>query len=289
MIYNRIPKCGSTTIQEYIDKTVKVSKGKVGHWSADREFWYKEYDLDVEMRKKMYAQVKRYKDRVGDSGTLVVDGHWWWHKMEKRFKKSSIGYFQMVRECEDRVGSAITYALFNSLAAREANSKHRKNDYLSYALNTTVVGGDVRPCLNSLDCLNNSVISRQMYDGFMAKFFCGKNCEKENTLLDGALSRIHNAENGYDAIGVMEYMQDSLLMFQCAFPTVFHNSASSYGRRPIRDRVSKKVKEPDALTQFEHNACHPTDSTLYDETKRIFLERTQFIKQNWGMCCRGYI
>lgn len=288
IVYNRIPKCGSSTIQAFVDASVRNSDGRITAWHAGRDYWYRSFDTDDGARKRLYKVIRKLFMKF-PNGTLVVDGHWNWHTVKQRSRK--VGYMQMVRECEDRAQSSLTYSLFDSENARLAKSNGDWDRYLSKILKSNITHGKFQVCLKSAECLKKSTLRHQIHDGFMAKFFCAQNCMAQvgQSLLNGAIDRVAQPRIGYDVVGVLELMKESLEMYQCAFPSIFDDAGQHYASDPLHARVSKKPKQlPDALEEFEADACHPTDAALYEATKTIFLDRYEYMKQNWGKCCRGH-
>lgn len=295
LVYNRIPKCGSSTVQRAVNIIESHSFGRLSYVAFNSSYWGHNYDEDDVAQAHLYEKLQADIMSTPNT-TMVIDGHWPWHTIPQ-FDERKVGYFQMTRKCEDRALSSIKYSLFSSREARVAKQFKYSEKYLSKVLNTNLTDAQesVDACLNSKECLENSMLMQpnnpySVVGGLMAKYHCGAKCvaEHEGSILKGSLNKVANPAHGYTIVGLMENMQDSFRLFQCAFPTAFRAAEKLYRTNAhlfhVRPSVEHNVTL--AMDMLIHGACTSIDAPLYDETKRIFDKRMAYINKYPHRCCR---
>lgn len=294
LIYNRIPKCGSSTIQQLLKD---AHDDAVVSFATHEQLWGKDYDQDTPARGELYAAMQAHLTSTSVNITTIMDGHWPWHTFSPVHDRR-VEYFQMVRSCEDRARSFILYSLFSSKAATEAKLQNKTDDYLGKLLNCTITNGEIDQCFRSEECMRNSLFMQtgskyHLHDGLMAKYFCGQNCiEQHNrSLYDGAYQTMVNPLHGFTVVGLMEHMHKSLSMLECAFPTAFKHAAARYARDKIKYHIRRSMRHPATapVNNLARQACFPIDSKLIAQTETIFWRRYNYMTRHRTNCCRASV
>ena len=98
ILYNRLAKCGSTTMK-MLFTTLSEQNGQFVSHSVDKVFW-RDLDIDKDLRTKFLAEVN---DIMAESEKLVVDGHWFHTQFSStELKGVSFENIQLLRECKSR-------------------------------------------------------------------------------------------------------------------------------------------------------------------------------------------
>lgn len=285
LVYNRIPKCASSTIRAVLNEVESLYQNSV-HFDTAKNYYFEDYDRDTDAKKRMHKMLEKKIKMTPKDKVLVIGGHWFQHKIPK-FDERRVEYMQMTRDCEDRAKSNLLFILQTSSYALKAAKANNTDAYLSDALNTTIVHGNIGDCLNSLACLQNSKFWRHPSDGFMSKFFCGWKCVHENDedLATGAFNYMSDPLE-FSAVGVLEYMTETLEMLECSYPTAFRGASERYAKNKTHKLPGLPANTTSAMSIFQDHTCRDIDAPLYEKTKKLFLRRYAEMKKDPSACCR---
>ena len=221
VIYNRIPKCGSTTMQvlfnlhinpetkltqnvvpqslldefsrdgsqpEFIAKRqdyIAFSKNKPAiTFHTGNHFWVSMED-NIARRHEFVNKINEIMKELNPTKkkTLFVDGHW--HqtkfKVNKELHGYSSEYVQLIRNCQDREESAFFFFMYNVKPGSEMQKLSNRGREI-YHLKSDK---PVKDCIADYQCLKNSekfdIIDQR--NGYQsAGYLCGKRCSEDNGL-----------------------------------------------------------------------------------------------------------
>ncbi|CAM1295130.1 Uncharacterised protein g1200 [Pycnogonum litorale] len=231
LIYNRIPKCGSTTFNLLL-KSLSQRNG-YRHFSSNV---YHKRRLTIGDQEQFVRKLKSMEE------PLSVDRHLYFVNFTK-FNETSPIYMNVVRDPMDRLISSFYYV-------RKSSLKKSKND------------PKLRPSQSWLDLTYDQCVRRflkecQVTPGkvttqkSMVPFFCG---HAEMCSVVGnrwALEKAkYNIEHYFAVVGVLEDMEKTLAVLENYVPLFFSGALKMYNKRNLHGNankrkvpVSRRVKE----------------------------------------------
>jgi len=283
ILYNRLAKCGSTTIK-MLFSTLSSKNNFVSH-SVDKIYW-RDLDLDKKLRTNFLTEIN---DIMSSNDKLVVDGHWFHTEFSNNeLKGVSFENIQLLRECKSRKHSKFFYGLFDSSDAVHAKSlgdkayEKFKHEYIRSDIS-------VNACLKDYDCIKGT----RKFDrsDLEIRALCGSTCKDLNLGddINGAYKNTHDP-NSFTIIGSLEKFPEFLEMLECAYPTILENIKDLY----VKDQTHgmegshNSVYSP-AMTKILNEACDPSFNgyvDLYDNLIKLFDDRYKYMVENRNSCCR---
>jgi hypothetical protein len=214
LLYNRIPKCGSTTMQQLFLKLSQRNSFSV--WQTNRDYWV---DFDDENNKSIRSKfVNVIKAKARNKNGVVVDGHWWQTSFKPSdFNDHLVEDIQLFRECVSRRHSYFYYSLYDSVAAKKALAQNDLPGHLKTVLKTDTP----KKCLHDYDCLTKAQLSVFYRRPIELKYVCGSMCTSLNNGVNeyGALYNLRNPGR-FTVSGTLEKFSEFIEMLECAYPNL---------------------------------------------------------------------
>lgn len=205
LIYNRIGKCGSTTIEKIIDYIVsKYDEYKF--YRVPERYWGIDLDKNVDLRNDF---IKSIRNQNKYQSKLFVSGHLHHTKYNPKDFSSrndfNIQHMNILRNCPERRKSHFLFTTFDSPMAHRAiasNPKLSKEQVYMKILNSNISSDQ---CIQSRECLLNSQ-SSSLTDTYI-DYFCASKCTSmHKSHIDGALYNELNPRE-YILMGILEYFK----------------------------------------------------------------------------------
>lgn len=306
IMYNRIPKSGSSTMLQLIEQLRIRNNYEVINTSP--EYWGVNYDTSKEGINKLRQLIEKRmiyeKSKTKTPTKLVIDGHW--HQFNFSSNKNAnppinIEYIQTTRECASRRKSEILYSLYDCRVAKayQRQSQSTLENYqfrhlnISTEINTRNNVTNISQCFQSYECLINSpLVNTDIHDTEMG-FLCGHKCSlRHTTPLKGAISNIHNPAV-FTVVGILENFDEYMDMLECAYPGYFAGISSLYnkGKEIVAANVGSNHSDLNmsTLQSILHDSCSETKSeyaNVYKDIIKTWRNRYLFMKRNRNNCCR---
>ena len=123
IIYPRIPKSGSSTIQSLVDQLL-VLNNSTFHWETPTQFWI-DLDKDPDLKHSFITQIKQYRDNYRKP--VIVDGHFKQTLFEPHdLHARRVEYISLARECGPRLQSHFFYDLYDGSIATLARAEGKE-------------------------------------------------------------------------------------------------------------------------------------------------------------------
>jgi hypothetical protein len=326
LLYPRMPKCGSSTLEELISTLAKVN-----NFTAIRsppQLW-KNFDINTTARSEFInlvnASIQKHKQRV------VIDGHFEQITFEphemlafnyNRLKNGAINKhrrhvesMQFVRDCVNRSTSLFFYELFDSSAGQQAKASGTVKEHILQSLHIPLKSKAAETfrfeeCLEDYHCVRGYPFEAYNRNGLPQ--VCGTECIKQVTAhtqpsdeakqgskhdptksiqVKGAIfNAIH--PDFFTVIGTLDYMDEYFEMLECAYPTIFRGITDYYRNEHVHVKTgsaSIHYHHSDALMKVVTESCEPTTSDagyFYEKLLPYFRSRYQYMKANRERCCR---
>jgi hypothetical protein len=226
LLYNRVRKCGSSTMQYLYRQLAKENKFLT--FTLERMFWT---DLDASenshIRDKavhLINEQRRENHRSTGNPRIVVDGHFWQTEFEYDTFHHKYEYTQLIRDCHGRRKSAFYYLLYDSVAAYRAKKSNNSTAYHKHILRTD----DPVHCLQHEKCLRNT--GNELFSTNIPielRHICGSKCNKGYEEPNKSLLRVLEPSK-LTVLGLLENMTAYLEMLECAYPSFLHNISDKY-------------------------------------------------------------
>ena len=260
VFYNRIPKCGSSTMQGLFRKIAHYqhsTKSNSSHLknvkaaSTTRPLWSNQPSpqLQQDLYQFVNSQFTSSKNNL-----LVFDGHisfFPFNTSSIRLNSqvtNALEFTNVIRQCESRQQSGFFYTLYESVGARKAERKKQTSSYLLETLGLDK-SENLTQCLRNESCLLKSnklnpsskarIISTFMGD-CSRKGGCserqsqqqkkeeqkGKNGKEINIEMvtqrevASVLNNVKANSGVYKTFGLIEYLTQYLEMLECVYPSM---------------------------------------------------------------------
>jgi hypothetical protein len=224
LLYNRLPKCGSSTMQYLFQKLSKQNKFIT--LSVNNTFWTDlESDKNKHLRKKFIHQIneKRKDGKFQLGKRIIVDGHWLQTEFKYKNFHQPFEYIQLIRECHSRRRSFFYYSLYDSYASRHAKINNMSWEHLQHVLHSN----DPDSCLNDTSCLLKSGNHAFTKNPIELKHICGTKCNMKQNEPNKSLMRLID-HNRLTVLGILEKMNEFIEMLECAYPNFLRGIGSIY-------------------------------------------------------------
>ncbi|CAH1788729.1 unnamed protein product [Owenia fusiformis] len=221
LIYNRLPKCGSTTMLLLI--TLLQEKN---HFIYQTSGAYHNYTFSETKEFEFVHQITTIrKPVVFDKHTYFVD-----------FSKYGLPmplYMNMIR---DPVDQAVSMFYYN-----RRHSVNMQTRYTAEELNMTL-----EECIDQhSDDLTHCDITHDMY----TLWFCGNSDECSNNRTYAMQRARMNIEKNYTFVGLTEYFDESIIMIEKVIPRFFKGAAPLYQQHK---KTMMKSKRTNKIQPSEH-------------------------------------
>lgn len=280
IVYNRMPKAGSSTMQILYSSLSKTNN--FTRWETPPSFWGQinvtQFERDVIL----------YLNTI-DQRQLVIDGHWFQRKFNSTLLNRNIEYVQLIRDSKSWIKSWIFYTTFNSLAAFKARENNSFDEYIKQKLNLN--HSNYHLCFEDYNCLRNANI------GFdpdsLVPYVCGESCSElinnsNSSSSSQAMLPTLNNPDAFVSIGVLSHLEKYLHVLECAYPNVLKGILDLFLSERTHANISSKLNNTKALLDFVNGISSRAVSynKMYDDVENILLDQYEYLKQNKDTCCR---
>ncbi|XP_054169239.1 uronyl 2-sulfotransferase-like, partial [Oppia nitens] len=211
LIYNRVPKCGSTTLI-----TLLENLSKLNHFKHYNSKIYNKRLLNFKQQKIFINELMQY------SAPFSYDRHIYFINFELYNVSNIPIYINIIREPVERVISSYYYRRFVALKSMTNNltDKSKPSDYwFNKSFEKCVFNKDSECDINA----NNSFIMS------LLPYFCGQHRKCLDVNSKWALEAAkHNIEKHYKVVGILEYFNVTLKVLQHIIPQFFEGVLNSY-------------------------------------------------------------
>ncbi len=233
ILYNRMAKCGSTTMENLFRVIASSKRSKLHSWSAPKAYWV-DLDNSTTIRNNFIKAVNSKSTNM----SFIVDGHWEQYDFSRNsFGNKSFENIQLVRDCVARRRSMFFYSIYNSRAMtalkRKLNSSEFENAQ-KLRLNTD----NLESCFNNYQCLTKpGAIERFSASDAELKMLCGSECKRRNlgNQSRGALANARDPKV-FTVIGSLSRFSEFLEMLECAYPRGLRGIRSIYDRHEVSSK-----------------------------------------------------
>jgi len=254
LIYNRVPKCGSSTMEGVLRALSRRNNFTI-HFSQN----YGGQVLSPTKEEELAKQVTK----MGENGPVIFDRHFFTMEND-RHHEHNFEWINIVREPVSRLVSMFHYL---RKPARWASKKNRPPEsWFNKSLDACVLQGD-KEC--------------QVGFGFQSlqlSFFCGSNRQcVDPSSRSGLQMAKYNIETRYAVVGVMEEFQTSLEVLQEILPRWFRGAVKTKKGKAHRNSNSYEKPSNDTLRELEKRLA--LDIELYLFAKQRLLNVHESIKR----------
>ncbi|XP_055943057.1 heparan sulfate 2-O-sulfotransferase pipe-like [Argiope bruennichi] len=259
LFYNRVPKCGSTTLITLIRKL--AVKNNYIHFNSKI---YDRKNVGEEEQRRIVKQVK------STPSPCSFDRHVFFINFTK-FGQSPPIFINIIREPVERIISSFFY---RRMVARQNKTKVKPSAYwLNKKFEHCVLTPD--PECTFLEGHNYSVLQ--------LPYFCGQEPECQMLNDDGALQKAkQNIEKYYAVVGTLEDMNMTLQVLEAVLPHffrgayhVYHNLGVHRNQNLHKEHVKEEVKEVlRANLTAEYELYYFVQQRLYQQYQTL-VEETQ--------------
>ncbi|XP_023349650.1 uronyl 2-sulfotransferase [Eurytemora carolleeae] len=240
IIYNRVPKCASTSINNLIGKLSKLNRFGVQHSSV--------YHIKVTSFEENIKLASSFR-KISESGEKVVFDRHFYYVDWKRLGIQPI-LINMIREPVERVISQFYYlrskGRWNKLVERPARSWFEK---------------DLEVCVLNQDpeCQYDKVQELQI------TYFCGTEWECGDGQSWKALQKAkYNIEHEYSVVGILENFNASLAVLEAFIPGFFAGASKISERKRSSDHNSNPHPRPSSTVIQEIRIRLGNELELYN-------------------------
>lgn len=258
LFYNRVPKCGSTTLYTLIRKLSSMHRY--------RHFNSKVYDrkiVDLDEQHRIVQLVK------STPPPCSFDRHVFFINFT-RFGERPPVYINIIREPVERIISSYFY---RRMVARQNKTKVRPSDYwLNKKFEHCVLTPDP-------EC---TFLEGQNYSVLQLPYFCGQEPQCQHLNDPWALARAkQNIEQYYAVVGTLEQMNVTLQVLETVLPQffggaykVYHSLGVHRNQNLHKERVKEEVKALlRANLTAEYELYHFVQQRLYRQYQFLVQER----------------
>lgn len=300
LLYNRLSKCGSTTMKMLFDK-MSEDNGVIS-FAVPKDYWHN-LDEDTNMRKSLINEINR-TIKKSKGAKVIADGHWFQTRFDSAvdFEGKTFENIQLLRECKSRRHSKFLYGLLDNHESKVRNEKGGKAAVDRYREDYLKSKVPLEECLKSYDCLKGS--TKFNHNDTEIIFLCGSQCladfkkgitpTKKLTapVYDVNIAADLNAHNPevFSVIGVLDYLGEYIEMLECAYPDMLRGIFTSYKRDQTHGKTGSAAEVyTDAMKKILIEACDPNWNgfvPLFDKIKDSMLRRYLYMKKYKSKCCR---
>ena len=258
LIFNRVPKCASSTMNELLQSLSQINNFEHNSW---RVFWYKQLTAADEMN--FLTQI--LEDKVDPSRSVAVDRHVYFIETTRDYhERRRVNWVNMVRDPVDRFVS-LFYYLRSEKRWEKLQESRPPQSWFDKDLSRCIMSGDLE-CQFSPE--NRHLKEQQL------TFFCGSAPECKVVGSRAALQKAkYNAEKYYSVIGVVSDLESSLSVMEHYLPKYFSGVSQIYRQMGISNlknagKDSKSLLHGSNKPQFKKNET-PNKKELSHEARAI--------------------
>ena len=256
LLFNRIPKCASTSIATLLFVNAERMKMRFLENPDGAYDWQDKNRTAVE--KLLISQFSREKPSRG----VVYAGHFYFSNFpyldEKRIPYE---YVCMIREPVDRVISSYVYYHYSNRA------------HIQQLRDSKIVVNE-----SMEDCLRHQTGGCET--NVMTRYFCGNNVYCKSGGIVALNQALVNLVRSFTVVGIVEDMKQSLQLFAHTLPRYFHQA----------DKMPPQVKEQNVNKEGEPirsslmtnetirekiRAANAADVILYEYARKLFRRRME--------------
>jgi hypothetical protein len=246
VIYNRIPKCGSTTMINLLRHHGKWSGRYYGFNDSPNMFMEKPFETNTSWT----SGWKGLREQIELAGTanhlpLLYMNHIYWTNFSEAGVQSPATYIQLIREPVGRVVSAFYYLMLGPRQEeRMLKSQHRAMNLLSLDHPPTI-NEYVTIIANSLTdpmvCMSGTLQS-ETKGNLMTRYFCGFDPVCADICSPEAFERAkYILSTQYTWVGILEDLETSLQQLERIGPDWFDGLVESYHNNSRTDQQKTRV------------------------------------------------
>jgi len=197
LIYNRVPKCSSTTMKFLMQKLQKHNKF---HAFFSTNYWRQQLRLKDE--RQLMKEIQKNRKRK-----YYYNRHFFMFDAEILNSTKAVNFMNMIRNPVDRVVSEFYFNRWNARWNVKFMKKKPPRKWFQKDFSECVLTNDPE-CQIGLD-----------YQFMQLTYFCGSHQQCSNSTNPRALQLAkYNLENRYSVVGVMEHWNVSLEVFEQYLP-----------------------------------------------------------------------
>jgi hypothetical protein len=289
IIYPRMPKCGSSTIDALFKELAK--RGQFTFVHTPRELWTN-YDMDEQYRKQFIASVRTNMHSYFSfkHKPVIVEGHFEKVIFDEETFDGPYESIQLMRDCPGRIKSMFFYQLFQCSDASRAIKEGRFKEYQMKKLNfrNGSKNFDFDRCFNDAACVRGFPFNE--YPWHAVQHVCGSTCAYETG--DEVKGAIYNAVHPehFAAFGTLNRLEEFLEQLECVYPTLLKDISKTYKKLQVHENSALKPRNATkAFNQVIAESCDVRTTSMgkiYHYLEPFFKSRYQFMKENKGRCCR---
>ena len=293
LLYNRLPKSGSSSMQYKFQQLSKLNK--VLTWSTTDDYWidFSHPNKSI-MRSRFVGNISSLRARYPFK-QIVVDGHW--NQISINEFDGEVEYFQLIRDCHSRRKSDYFFTLFDSVRATKAKREKKYLDEVLQLLNLDAMNRFIRrvppkdiifECTQDYNCLRKSKLITYSADVEL-RSMCGYECQRmhsysSNPILQGSISNMRNISS-FSIVGILEYFPQFLELLECMYPNFQNITRITNEKKKTSEKYNSFVI--DKLLNETCNASTNRYTQFYEEAKKTFLSRYNYAMEHSDECCRN--
>ncbi|GAX83132.1 hypothetical protein CEUSTIGMA_g10558.t1 [Chlamydomonas eustigma] len=276
VVYNRVPKTGSSSFQKYIDNLAGHLNFKAYHFGTPPWIACSEGSSPCKRKDRPYLryELSRLRDRIlkfSNGSDAVIDYHFAYINFGTQLPL----HINMVREPISRLISHYNYMRYGLQRRLEDTNLYIHkfgnltiDECLDLYLQCSCEGDCQSPY--GLNCTRS--LCSDLYSGFNSQmmYFCPVDspaCAAKNESSLQAAIRV--LEDKYDVVGVMEKLEDSMKLFQLVLPRYF-KGMPKLEHQHVRQAARKTSPRPSSIQKLR--VLNALDLQFYEHVAAL-LER----------------
>jgi len=253
LIYNRVPKCGSSTVEGVLKD---LSRRNNFSFHVSTNWWSQVLNPNEE------EQLVDQLTKMGENGPVIYDRHFFTLDIVRQ-QENNFEWINFVREPVSRMVSLYYYL---RKPARWNSKKNRPPEtWFEKSLDACVLEGDAE-CQAGFG-----------FQELQLSYFCGSNrqCMDPSSRTGLQLAK-YNIETRYAVVGVMEELQISLAVLEEILPGWFRGATKTKKGNAHRNSNSYEKPSNDTLRELEKRLS--LDIELYLFAKQRLLNMHESMK-----------
>ncbi|CAH1790901.1 unnamed protein product [Owenia fusiformis] len=253
VFYNRVPKCGSSTLEHILYYVSNVNNFRYSECGDYRHWRLNNNDYIAFIRSLTVL-----------SRPFVIDRHLFYVKCtdikndvastERERKLKEPIYINMVRDPVEQAISNYYYDRLDGMSRKNFSEKEKKKT-IEECLAGASSGQDLASC----------GLNMNLY----AQWFCGHSDDCLYNITYAVETAIYNIDSAYTFIGITEHFELSLKAFEKLLPRYFNGSVAKYQTRIRKKVTSNKVEPSPYIKGLLKQYLHPS-YIVYNHIKKKF-------------------
>ncbi|CAF1987599.1 unnamed protein product [Rotaria magnacalcarata] len=271
IIYNRVPKCGSTLMNTLLG--LVFNKSHTFRFIRSRD--YRNFRLSATDQLRLRQQILNYSRQV-NSTPIVYERHF--HFVDFGFEmNNNLFYINQLRDPLKRVLSSYDYTRHNcKIAGSDGPCALKNRSLINITIDTCVSTGDPSWCISEANGVPSAI-----------SFFCGQlsicdDTYKPITNYAALALAKSNIERYYPYVGLLEYIESSLELLEFSYPAIFRGISEFYqtyfkdkpvyrtpaeSRYPINNKTRTTLRR---LLKLEFELYYFVQKRFIDQYRQIF-------------------